>query len=321
MQDNPPYDSFCTQVHEVKSPTLHLGATDKIKGYIQESLAHNSQIALRRDLEHFKNWGGRIPATEDMIALYLSEHAETHSIATLRRRLSSISQLHKMAGYDSPIRGELVRMLMRGIQRTHGKPQRQASPLLRDDLISILNHIPNDARGVRNKALLMVGFAGALRRSELVGVNIEDIEFVSEGVIIILLESKTDQERKGRKIAIPQGRSRHCVVQALQDWLFALECKTGPLFRSIRKGGSIQDARLSDSAVSCIVKEYAEEIGLNPLNYSGHSLRSGFVTSAAQMGVPEWRIMRQSGHKSYQTMMRYVRDARLFENHPLDSMF
>ena len=181
----------------------------------------------------------------------------------------------------------------------------------------------DDPKGKRDKALLLIGFAGALRRSELVALNIDDIEFVSEGVVLHIRKSKTDQEGRGRKIAIPKAKtqSRICPVKALRDWMDILPSSDESVYRSIVKNRQVQSKRLSDSAVSVIIKSHVKKIGLDPENYSGHSLRAGFCTSAAMMGLPEWKIMKQSGHKSHNVMMRYIRDARLFEDHPLDTIF
>lgn len=294
---------------------------EKVRAYAEKALSENTLKSYRSDLAHFYEWGGSIPATPELVASYLAEYAGELAVSTLGRRIASINKVHELQGHTSPTKSEIVRLTLKGIRREHSTKQRQAAPLLRDDLIAIINQIDDSLTGLRDKALLMVGFAAALRRSELVALNIEDIEFLSEGAVITLQKSKTDQEGQGRKIAIPKGRSRHCPVQTLQDWIFALGCKDGALFRSIRKGNNIQPDRLSDNAVSAMMKHYVALIGLDEKKYSGHSLRAGFVTSAAQIGIPEWRIMKQSGHKSHATMMRYVRDARLFEDHPLDAMF
>lgn len=296
-------------------------STEKVREYARKALSDNTWAAYEYDLAHFYAWGGSIAATPEMVASYIATFAGDLSVSTLTRRLAAINKAHEMQGHTSPTKSETVRLVMRGIRREHNTQQKQASPLLRDDLIAILNHMPDGVRGVRDRAMLMVGFAGALRRSELVGLNVEDVEFVTEGVIITIQKSKTDQEGYGRKIAIPTGRTRNCPVQSLRLWLEHLSDDEAALFRSIRKGGHIQKAGLSDGAVSCMVKEYVVKIDLAPIKYSGHSLRSGFITSAAQLGIPEWRIMRQSGHKSHASMMRYVRDARMFEDHPLEAMF
>ena len=170
------------------------------------------------------------------------------------------------------------------------------------------------AKGIRDRALLLIGFAAALRRSELVALNVEDLQFVKEGLIINLRISKTDQEGQGRKIAVPYGRTSACPVKAIQEWMKHAQITRGPLFPPVGKGGRIGVAALSGQSVALIIKAYAEAIGLPTSNTSGHSLRSGLVTSAAQAGVAIHKIQAQSGHRSLQMLFRYIRDANLFED-------
>jgi integrase len=307
---------------EINTNQPQSNSPDKIHDYAKASLSDNTWKAYEYDLADFYDWGGEIPCAPDMIASYIAALADTKTVATIKRRLASLHKAHRLKSHASPIKSDIVQMTMKGIQRKHGSKQRQAKPLLRDDLVAILNMMGSDPAALRDRALLLIGFAGALRRSEITALNKDDIEFVKEGLILHIRKSKTDQQGFGRKIAIPFGRSRICPVKALQAWMMLIADDDNPvLFRSIRKGGIVLPDRLSNHAVSVIVKKHAQGIGLDSQNYSGHSLRSGFVTSAAQAGIPEWRIMKQSGHKSHQTMMRYVRDARLFEDHPLDTLF
>jgi integrase len=293
----------------IPSPTTPL---EPIRHYVENALSDNTRKAYRNDLTHFRAWGGTIPTTPDMIASYLTVHAETLSIATLQRRLVSIAKAHTMQGHVDPVKTDLVKLTMRGIRRIHGKPQAQVSPVLKDDLTVMLSHIPDTAKGKRDRALLMLGFCGALRRSELVAVKIEDIECTTQGIVLTLPRSKTDQTGQGRKIGIPKGRGRICPVLFLTDWLMFLGTSEGALFRSITKGGMLSSDPLSDRAVADIIKFYAAKAGLNPDRYSGHSLRSGLCTSAAQHGVSSWKIRAQSGHKSDSMLSRYIRSGDLF---------
>ncbi|MGH1398019.1 MAG: site-specific integrase [Alphaproteobacteria bacterium] len=322
LVDQSPEDN-CTQVQidkQTEDPLAELHLSANVERYARKALSDNTWSAYDYDLAHYYDWGGIIPASPDMIASYIASFAGELAVSTLNRRLAAINKAHEMQGHPSPTKNEAVRLVMRGIRREHSTIQKQAAPLLRDDLIQILNHMGDDAKSIRDTAILMLGFACALRRSEITALNVEDIEFVTEGAIITIRKSKTDQDGRGRRISIPKGRGRYCPVQKVQFFLKHIQKTEGALFTSIRKGGHIQDARLSHNAISNIVKDYAEKIGHEPANYSGHSLRAGFVTSAAMLGIPEWQIMKQSGHKSHATMMRYVRDARLFEDHPLEAM-
>ena len=298
-------------------------AQKRARDYARQALSKNTWKAYQCDLDHFTAWGGKIPSTPEKLTEYLSTFAGELAISTLSRRLASINKAHEMAGHPSPTTDQKVRLVMKGIRRAHSSKQKQASPLLRDDLISICSQMTDELKCKRDKALLLIGFAGALRRSELVALNIDDIEFLSEGVVLHIRKSKTDQEGRGRKIAIPKAKSqsRICPVKALKEWMDILPSSDESVFRSVRKGTYVQPTRLSESAVSVIIKSHVKKIGLDPENYSGHSLRAGFCTSAAMMGLPEWKIMKQSGHKSHNVMMRYIRDARLFEDNPLDIIF
>ncbi len=280
--------------------------------YVQDSLSENTRRAYLSDLDHFKVWGGMIPATEPMVASYLASHAETHSVATLTRWLASLAKAHRMLGHNSPTTSELVKATLRGIKRRYGTAQDQATPLLRDDLFQVLAIMGDSLKDARDRALLLVGFGGGFRRSELVGLDYGDIQHVRQGIIISLQRSKTDQLGAGRKIGIPHGRSRYCPVKSLDQWLTRSKITDGPLLRSINRHGQLLDGRLSGEAVSLILKERAAAAGFDPSNYSGHSLRAGFATSAAQAGVSSWKIRQTTGHASDAMLSRYIRDGELF---------
>lgn len=190
--------------------------------------------------------------------------------------------------------------------------QQGVKPLLRDDLFHVLDAMGEGTRDLRDRALLLIGFAGGLRRSEIVALDAGDIEAVPKGLTIHLLRSKTDQEGAGRKIGVPLGRTRHCPVRALESWLKRGTIEDGPIFRPVDRHGRVASERLSAEAVSVIVKERVSAIGFEEEGYSGHSLRAGFVTSAAQVGVSQWRIRQQTGHTSDAMLARYIRDGELF---------
>ena len=293
----------------------------RIREYARQSLSENSRKALTGDLRHFTDWGGNIPANPETISRYISDHAEVHSIATIKRRLASISKAHNMSGYDNPVSSELVKMVMRGVQRQHGKPQRQAAPILKEDLTVMLSHTPDNLKGQRDKALLILGFCAALRRSELVGIQAQDLEFNAQGLILTITRSKTDASGTGEKIAIPYGRGKICPVKLVCLWLENSGIENGPLFVSFRKGNIPTGERLSDRAVSDIIKHYAAKAGLNPERHSGHSLRSGLATSAAMHGVSSWKIRAQTRHKSDAMLARYIRDGDMFTDNAAGSLF
>ena len=221
-----------------------------VASYVRANLAENTRRAYLSDLRHFETWGGSLPGTAEVVAAYLAAHAHMLSVATLVRHLVSISKIHQARGLSNPTRSELVRATMRGIKRSRGCAQRQAKPLLREDLLLALDAIGDGPKGTRDRALLLIGFAGALRRSELVALNVADIEPVWRGIVVHLKSSKTDQNGQGQTIAIPCGRTRWCAVDALATWLQESGISDGAIFRPIDRHGRVHDTRLSGEAVS-----------------------------------------------------------------------
>ncbi|HEY9080479.1 tyrosine-type recombinase/integrase [Magnetovibrio sp.] len=289
-----------------------ISSSDLVRSYVRQSVSENTRRAYRADLKHFTAWGGIIPASDVMVAEYLVEHAGELSIATLTRRLASISKTHAAKGLLSPTKSELVKSTMRGIKRAHAAPQRAAQPLLVEDLMRIMAMLGDDVKDVRDRALLLTGFAGGFRRSELVGLNVDDLEWVRQGLVIHLRRSKTDQEGQGRKVGVPYARGRWCPVESLKAWITIAEIEGGPIFRPVTRHERIQDARLSAEAINGVVKERVGAIGMDPKQFSGHSLRAGLATSAAQAGVATWKIRQQTGHASDAMLARYIRDGELF---------
>ena len=205
-----------------------------------------------------------------------------------------------------------MRATMSGIRRTKGMAQREAQALQRDDLFAVLGRMGERPIDIRDKALLLIGFAGAFRRSELVGFDCGDVEPVGRGIILHLRRSKTDQTGQGRKIAIPHGRTRWCPVRHLTDWATYAGIEQGPIFRSIDRHGHISPDRLSGDAVATIMKKRVKAAGFDPATFSGHSLRAGLATSAAMAGASSWKIRQQTGHKSDAMLARYIRDGDMF---------
>src|SRR5208282_2115087 len=283
----------------------------EVEAYVQSSVAPATRRAYRADLDHFEAWGGTIPATDDMVAAYIADHAATLKVSTLTRRLAAISIAHGARGLPN-LASLLVRATMRGIRRVHGAAQRQARPLLREDLFVVLRAMGDRLKDLRDRALLLIGFAGGLRRSELAAVDLKDIERVREGIILTIRRSKTDQDGVGRKIGVPLGRTIHCPVRALEDWLSAARIDEGPVFRPVDRHRRVLADRLSAEAVSMIVRERMSAAGFDPAGYSGHSLRAGFATSATRAGVSTFKIRQQTGHASDAMLSRYVRDGELF---------
>lgn len=298
-----------------------ISAIEPVRNYLENALSENTRKAYKNDLDHYRAWGGTIPATPETIIQYLTAHTGSLSIATLQRRLVSITKAHTMQGYNDPVKSDLVKLTMRGIRRVHGKPQKQAAALLKEDLTVMLSHAPDNLKGHRDKALLILGFCAALRRSELCAVKFEDLEFNTQGLVLTLPRSKTDQTGQGRQIGIPYGRGRICPVQLVQNWIEKSGIEKGALFVSIRKGGIMTGEQLSDRSIADIIKHYAHKAGLDAEKYSGHSLRSGLATSAAQHGVSSWKIKAQTGHKSDAVLSRYIRSGDIFLNNAAGALF
>ena len=296
----------------IHHPSQFGASQDAIRHFLTHSLSANSKRAYAADIEHFRASGREIPSTPETVAGYLAEIAETHAVATIQRRLVAIAKVHRAFGHADPCQSEIVKAVMRGIRRTNGTAQREAQALQRDDLFAVLAKMGDRSIDLRDRALLLIGFAGAFRRSELVGLDVADVQHVRQGVVLNLRRSKTDQTGQGRKIAIPHGRTRWCPVKHLTDWVDHACITEGPLFRSIDRHGRIASDRLSGDAVSTIIKKRLFDAGFDPASFSGHSLRAGFATSAAMAGASSWKIRQQTGHASDTMLTRYIRDGDMF---------
>lgn len=280
--------------------------------YLDAAWAGNTRRAYRADWRHFAEWcrqKGReaLPAAPATVALYLTELAGQVKPATLSRRLSALKAAHEAAGLENPGSSGLVKTLLRGIRREKGVRPKAKRPVLVEDLAAVVGLIPDTPAGRRDRALLLTGFAGAFRRSELVGLDWDDLEFSEEGVKITIRRSKTDQEGVGRVLGIPRARQgKLCPVRALERWR-ADGDGAGAVFRA---GGK----RLSDRMVARIVQRWMERAGREGSEYGGHSLRSGLATEAARGGASERSIMRQTGHRSTVMVRRYIQEATVFED-------
>lgn len=256
-----------------------------------------------------------LPSSPDLIAAFLAADATTGSKAsTIARRAAAIRYAHRAAGMDDPTQHETVRRVLRGIRRTIGAKPEQKAPATADVLTAMLSHAPRTLTGLRDRALLALGFAGAFRRSELAALNVSDLTFVTDGLRVAIRRSKTDQEAQGQEIAIPHGRSLK-PVEALRAWLDAAQITNGPVFRPVSRSGKVRgDVRLTADSIARVVKGYANAAGYDATEFSGHSLRAGFVTTAADYDVSESRIMDVTRHKDSRTVRAYIRRANLFKD-------
>ena len=297
---------------------------------LKNSKAQNTLRAYQSDFRDFsafcsKNGFSAIPTQPKIIALYLTHLSKSSKFSTLKRRLASISVLHKLKGHYLDTKHPIIMENLHGIKRNLGSRQKAKKPILINDLRLIIkaideektetkNHVQAKFRSqekLRNKALILIGFAGGFRRSELVNIDYEDIEFVTEGVKILIKRSKTDQSGEGIIKAIPYFENHEfCPVIALKE-------HGKNKFANTNKGKIFE---ISDKSVALILKKYAQKAGLDPTKYAGHSLRSGFATTAAEFGVEERNIMAMTGHKTTQMVRRYIQEANLFKNNALNKI-
>jgi integrase len=301
-------------------PALLAIATERARVYIHHAKAATTVRAYQSDWRHFESWCDArrltaLPSQPKTVALYLAEHGGVLKPVTLQRRLAAIAKAHQAAGHESPtsMRHAVVSEVWKGLKRTHGAAQAVKAPILTCELRAMLHHLPRGLLGVRDRALLLLGFAGAFRRSELVALCLEDCEFTGDELVVTLRRSKTDQEGEGRKLGVPYGSNPEtCPVRSLQTYLEASGIATGPLFRPVNRHGRLGPRGLSPYSVALVVKRYAGAAGFDGSRYAGHSLRAGLATSAAAAGVSERAIMNQTGHRSAAMVRRYIRDGSLF---------
>ena len=285
---------------------------------LKNSKAKNTLRAYQADFKDFsifcsKNGFNSIPTEPKILSLYLTHLSATSKFSTLKRRIASISVVHKMKGHYLDTKHPIVMENLHGIRRAKGTKQLGKKPILINDLKSIINAIDQfnkiEKKKLRDKAILLVGFSGGFRRSELVEIEYDDVEFVSEGVKIFIKRSKTDQSGEGMIKAIPYFENKNfCPVVNLKKWIDYSVIKSGKIFN------------ISDKSVALIIKKYASLSGLDPNKYGGHSLRSGFATSTAESGAEERNIMAMTGHKTTQMVRRYIKDANLFKNNALNKI-
>ena len=284
---------------------------------LRNSKAHNTLRAYQADFKDFsafclKNGLNSLPTEPKIVAIYLTYLSSFSKYSTLKRRLASINVIHKLKGHYIDTKHPIISENLMGIKRRMGIKQIAKKPLLINDLKSIINVIDeekNEYKKYQNRALILIGFAGGFRRSELVSIEYEDLDFVTEGVKIIIKRSKTDQTGEGMIKAIPYfDNIKYCPVLSLKNWIDFSNIKSGLVFT------------ISDKTVALTIKKYASIAGLDKTKYAGHSLRSGFATSTAEIGADERSIMAMTGHKTTQMVRRYIKESNLFKNNALNKI-
>jgi len=298
---------------------------------LKNSKAINTIRAYKSDFKDFgafcvKHSFKTLPTEPKIVALYLTYlSGKDAKISTLRRRLVSIGMMHKLKGYYLDTKHPVIIENLMGIKRTKGSIQRGKKPLLINHLKAIINVInqekTEEIKKIRDKAIILVGFGGGFRRTELVSIDHEDLEFVVEGVKITIKKSKTDQFGEGMTKGLPYfDNETYCPASHLKKWIEISNIKDGPIFRRFSKGCSLTSNRLTDQSVVLLIKRYLELAGIENKNYSGHSLRSGFATVSAESGADERSIMAMTGHKTTQMVRRYIKEANLFKNNALNKV-
>ena len=298
---------------------------------LQNSKANNTIRAYKSDFRDFgifcsRNGFKSLPSEPKIVSLYLT-HLSTKNakMSTLKRRLVSIGVIHKHKGHYLDIKHPSIVENIMGIKRRKGSVQKGKKPLLINNLKSIINVIDKEnkkeIKKLRDRSIILIGFSGGFRRNEIVALDLEDLDFVSEGLKINIKRSKNDQFGEGSVKAIPYFENDlYCPVISLKKWLKITNLKSGPLFRGFTKGSKLKNERLSDQTIAILIKKYLKIVGIDSKHYSGHSLRSGFATSAAEAGVEERNIMAMTGHKSTEMVRRYIKEANLFKNNALNKL-
>jgi len=300
------------------SPTSVEDLLARARAYVTHSHAKNTLDAYAADWKHFNAWCDAhkrrgLPASPETILCYVVDLVDRYTVATIDRRLSSIGYSHKQARHGLPTKDPEVERTMRGIRRAKGVAPNGKAPILTPLLCRMVAALPDDLPGLRDKAILLVGFAGAFRRSEIVGLQVRDVQSSDAGLIVTLRRSKTDQEGASFSKGIPIGTSNAtCPKCALEAWLQLAGITNGPIFRPIDRWGHIGTGALSSLGVARAVKRALTALDVDTSEYSGHSLRAGLVTAAAMVGVNERVIMQQTGHKNTATLRRYIREGSLF---------
>ena len=298
---------------------------------LQNSKANNTVRAYKSDFKDFglfcaQNGFKSLPSEPKIVSLYLTYLSTKDSkISTLKRRLVSIGVIHRLKGYYLDTKHPSIIENITGIKRRKGSIQKGKKPILINDLKKLINVIDEgkykEIKKLRDRSIILIGFSGGFRRNEIVSLDYDDLDFVEEGLKIQIRRSKTDQFGEGLVKALPYfDNHQYCPVVSLKNWIDKSKINSGPLFKRFVKGSKLSENRLTDQTVALLIKEYLQLAGIDSKNYSGHSLRSGFATSAAESGAEERSIMAMTGHKSTEMVRRYIKEANLFKNNALNKI-
>ena len=306
--------------------SLHEATLNNLKN----SKANNTLRAYKSDFKDFgafcaKHGLSSLPSEPKTVSIYLTHLSKNSKISTIRRRLVSISMVHKLKGHYLDTKHPIITENLLGNKRVKGSIQKGKKPILINHLKSIVNVIDEqkceEIKKLRDKSIILIGFGGGFRRTELISIDHEDLEFVAEGLKINIRKSKTDQLGEGMMKGLPYFSNEiYCPVTTLKKWLEVSKIKSGPIFRRFSKGSLLTEKRLTDQSVVLLMKEYLNLAGIENKNFAGHSLRAGFATVAAESGADERSIMAMTGHKTTQMVRRYIREANIFKNNALNKI-
>lgn len=299
------------------APLDLVALAEDAKAFLAAADADNTRKTYASAWADFAAWcagqgAESLPAAPEIVAAYFTDRARTLKVASLQVRKSAIARAHHEAGQESPTEHPTVRGLLRGIRRTKGTAPEKVAPAVIDDVRAMVAALPKDLRGLRDRAVILLGFAGAFRRSELAALELRDLAWRAEGLLVTLRRSKTDQEGAGAEKGIPFGRGETCPVQAVRAWVDAAGITEGPLFRGVDRWGRLAAEGLNDRTIARTVQSAAEAAGLDGRHFAGHSLRAGFATTAAAAGVEERAIQSQTGHRSVSVLRGYIRLGSVF---------
>ena len=302
---------------EPESGLVPADLIDKARDYVRASKASSTRRTYQACWACFTAWCqerrlGPLPASPETMVGYIAAQADRIRPQTIKKHLAAISQAHKVAGFDTPVQAEVVKLTMQGLRRTHSTASNPKKALRVDHVRRMVEAMPDNEVGVRDKAILLLGFLAGMRRSEIAGLDLDDLTYEPEGLIVRIKKSKRDQDGEGRFVAVPRGRRPEtCPVRAVHAWMELASEDAGPLFTRLDRAGDGQ--RITGKAIARVVKRRAERAGLDPAMFSGHSLRRGFATETARAGAAERDIARTTGHRSLQVLRSYVEEGTRFE--------
>jgi integrase len=320
MSDNVQLSDTIMSLPVITSSTALAAIAEQANAYAEAATADNTRRAYRAAWADFTSWCAErklcpLPAEESSVGLYLADRASTLKRSTLGLRLAAISVAHKAKSYRLDTKAPQIANVLRGIGRTHGTAVAKKEAATLDVVRDAVRALGKDegVKALRDRAIMLIGFAAALRRSELAAIDVEDLRFTSDGLVLTLPRRKTDQEGQGTEIGVPFGVDpQYCPVRMAQALIERCSLKAGPLFRSVTRGGVMKALRMTDRDIARAIQGAIAAAGYDGASFGGHSLRSGFATTAGRAGVPERIIMLQTGHKSLPVLRGYIRRGSLF---------